>query len=388
MDLVRLATNAPTGEVVYAVPGSPIVAERTVELLRERADVTMIIEPAISVIDVACAVLGRDPMESGLRVIDALAAQDVRGPGPLLILQAYSSEVLASVADRLGDVRTVTVLHHLGLDDEVVVTVPVDALATFGADHLTSLWFEGPRDASVALGDLVDFARRLRAECPWDQEQTHASLTPHLLEESYEALDALEALAHVEREGADDELAARHVEEELGDLLFQIVMHAELGDEEGRFNLATVADAVRDKLTGRHPHVFGDTTVSGSEEVAERWETIKRDEKGRASVTEGIAWQLPALSLYAKLLAKAALVDAGLETGEASRQRALAALERLTLTHSSTKQPSSSHVESEWGDVITSLVAMAQFAGVDLEGVLRERARALREAIRTVEEQP
>ncbi len=387
-DLVRLAMSTESGEVVYAVPGSPIVAERTVELLRERSDVTTVIEPAVSVIDLACAVLGRDPMESGLRVVDALGDHDVRGPGPLLILQAYSSEILSGVADRLGDVGTVTVLHHLGLIDEIVATLPVESLATFAADHLTSLWVEGPRDGSVAMGDLIDFARRLRAECPWDQEQTHASLTRYLLEEAYETLDALETLARVEAEGLDDEIATRHVEEELGDLLFQIVFHAELGDEEGRFNLATVADAVRDKLTGRHPHVFGDTSVRGSAEVAERWENIKRDEKGRESVTEGIAWQLPALSLYTKLLTKAALVDAGLETGEASRQRALAALEGLTLLHSSAKEPSASHVEGAWGDVITSLVAMAQYAGVDLEGVLRERARALREAIRMVEEHP
>jgi len=101
-DLIELARSAPDGEVVYAVPGSPVVAERTVELLMACSDVTTVLEPAVSVIDVACAALGRDPMASGLRVVDALAnVEALRGPGPLLVLQTYSLEILASVADRL-----------------------------------------------------------------------------------------------------------------------------------------------------------------------------------------------------------------------------------------------------------------------------------------------
>ena len=188
-------------------------------------------------------------------------------------------------------------------------------MTSFGdVDHLTSLWIDGLRTAGEAMDDLVAFMRRLRAECPWDQEQTHASLTRHLLEEAYETLDALEAFVRVEGDDASDEAA--HVEEELGDLLFQIVFHAELGDEEEFFNLATIADNVRDKLIGRHPHVFGDVQVNDSNDVAARWEVLKRDEKGRESVTDGIAWQLPALILYTKLLRKAALVDLRRDAGE------------------------------------------------------------------------
>jgi tetrapyrrole methylase family protein/MazG family protein len=384
-DLVELARTAPGGEVVYAVPGSPVVAERTVELLVASSDVTTVLEAAVSVIDVACAALGRDPMASGLRVVDALANVDaLRGPGPLLVLQTYSSAILASVADRLPPTTLVTVLHHVGLDDQAIVALPARALVSFGAvDHLTSLWIEGLRTAGEAMDDLVAFMRRLRAECPWDQEQTHASLTRHLLEEAYETLDALEAFVRVE--GDDVVAEATHVEEELGDLLFQIVFHAELGDEEELFNLATIADAVRDKLTGRHPHVFGDTRVSGAEEVAARWEVLKRDEKGRESVTDGIAWQLPALILYTKLLRKAALVELRGE-GEASRTRALDATRALSLERERVEDAqSSSDVDASWGDAIVALVEMAQWAGVDLEGVLRERARSLRDEIRDVE---
>ncbi|MHB8518507.1 MAG: MazG nucleotide pyrophosphohydrolase domain-containing protein [Acidimicrobiales bacterium] len=386
-DLVGLALGSSTNEVVYAVPGSPTVAERTVEILRERDEVTTITEPAVSVIDVACAALGRDPMAAGLRVVDALgSAENFRGPGPLLLLQAYSPEVLASVADRLPPASEVVVLHHLGLDSEEVVTLRASALASFDrADHLTSLWVEGFRDAGEAMGDLIDFMKRLRAECPWDREQTHASLTRHLLEEAYETLDALETWVRLEAEGLDDERAVLHVEEELGDLLFQVVFHAELGDEEGNFNFATIADSVRDKLIGRHPHVFGDVKVTDSNDVATRWEHLKQKEKGRASITDGIAWQLPALTLYTKLLRKAALVDVGVATGDASRAVALRALNALELDDASVRVAPPSIVDNAWGDALSALVAAAQFAGVDLEGVLRERAAQLRDAVRAAE---
>jgi tetrapyrrole methylase family protein/MazG family protein len=387
-DLVALAVDADSHEVLYVVPGSPVVAERTVGMLREREDVTTIVEPAVSVIDVACAVLGQDPMSVGMRVVDALASSgDFRGPGPLLILQTYSPEVLASVADRLPEACDVTVLHHLGLPDQVVMTLDAKELATFGAaDHLTSLWVEGLRDAGEAMNDLVEFMRRLRAECPWDQEQTHASLTRHLLEEAYEAIDALEAFERSSTDGGLSDAQIDHVEEELGDLLFQIVFHAELGDEEGNFNFATIADGVRDKLIGRHPHVFGDVTVTSADEVASRWEDLKREEKGRDSVTDGITWQLPSLTLYTKLLRKAALVDVDLDSGEVARERALAAIAALSLDDESVGDAvSSSNVSSVWGDALSALVTAARFAGVDLEGVLRERAATLRDEIREAE---
>ena len=383
-NLVELASTSPNGEVVYAVPGSPMVAERTVELLRLRSDVEVICEPAISVIDVACARLGKDPMALGLRVVDALGSvEPFRGPGPLLILQTYAPEILASVADRLPRETVVTVLHHVGLDDEVIKELPAMELVSFdSADHLTSLWVEGLRTAGESMDDLVDFMRRLRAECPWDQEQTHASLTRHLLEEAYETLDALETFVRVESEGGDHSVAVAHVEEELGDLLFQIVFHAELGDEEGHFNFATIADGVRDKLTGRHPHVFGDVEVSGSEEVASRWEDLKKKEKGRESVTDGIAWQLPALTLYAKLLRKAQQVDLGSGTGENARAQAISALQSLNFAPSGAiDSQSTSDTVSAWGDALSAIAMCAQWSGVDLEGVLRERALQLRSEI-------
>lgn len=387
-DLVTLAASSPNAEVVYVVPGSPVVAERTVELLRSREEVTTICEPAVSVIDVVCATLGRDPMNEGLRIVDALATSEpLRGPGPLLVLQTYSGEVLASVSDRLPADLTVTVVHHAGLADQQIVELRARNLATFESpDHLTSLWIDGLRTAGEATDDLVDFMRRLRLECPWDQEQTHASLTRHLLEEAYEALDALEHFVRAGDGAGANEEAIAHVEEELGDLLFQIVFHAELGDEEGLFSFATIADGVRDKLIGRHPHVFGDVEVQDADEVARRWEVLKRDEKGRTSVIDGIAWQLPSLTLFTKLLRKASLVGIGTTSGEDSRSRALAALAAIELSGEAVGDASSpSDAPRLWGDALSAIVESAQWAGVDLEGVLRERAVELRDRIQSEE---
>ncbi len=385
-DLVSLATAAAPDEVIYAVPGSPSVAERTVELLLARDDVTTVLEPAVSVIDLACAAVRRDPMTVGLHVVDALGStNEFRGPGPLLILQTYSPEVLASVADRLPPSLEVTVLHHLGLADELITTLYSEDLPSFRhADHLTSLWVEEFRDAGVAMADLVDLVQRLRAECPWDQEQTHASLTRHLLEEAYETLDALEAFGAAEAQGGADNAVIDHLQEELGDLLFQVLFHAELGDEEGNFSLSSIADSLRDKLIGRHPHVFANVTVSGADEVASRWEDLKRNEKGRDSVIDGVPWQLPALVLYTKLLQKAALVALEEPLGDASRQRAIEALRALPVNATSTRDDT----ERLWGDAIRAFVSAASAEGVDLEGALRERARELRDAIVRAEAHP
>jgi uncharacterized protein YabN with tetrapyrrole methylase and pyrophosphatase domain len=217
----------------------------------------------------------------------------------------------------------------------------------------------------------------LRRECPWDIAQTHGSLTRHLLEEAYEALDALEAFVSLDAKSALDDAAVAHVEEELGDLLFQVVFHAELGDEEGRFDLTSIADVTREKLIGRHPHVFGDLPARDAAEVASRWEILKRDERGRTSATDGVAWQQPALSLYTKLRRKAAAIEDAAPDRRESLELARAALERLDVA--------SDDGTDSWGDALSALAEAARLSGVDLEGVLRQRALRVRDEIRTLE---
>ena len=148
---------------------------------------------------------------------------------------------------------------------------------------------------------LEELVRTLRARCPWDREQTHKSLTRYLLEEAYEALEAIEEL------GPDGE-GYEHLEEELGDVLFQVVFHSVLAAEQGQFALGDVARNVHDKLVGRHPHVFGDVVAKTPDDVLKNWELIKKREKGQASVMDEVARNLPALLYAHKIQRKAASV--------------------------------------------------------------------------------
>jgi tetrapyrrole methylase family protein/MazG family protein len=310
------------GEVLYAVPGSPAVAERTVELLIARggavdgADVAVDVVPALSFADLAWVRLGIDPLAQGVRLVDGhrFDAEAAGERGPLLVAQCDTRHVLSDVKLAVGDAldagagtATVTVLQRLGLPDESVRELPWDELdRSVEPDHLTSVWV--PQLAAPVAGEVAAFAavvRRLRAECPWDREQTHQSLRRHLLEEAYEVLEAIDHLDAEAGPGSGPGDAFDLLEEELGDLLFQVVFHATLAAEEGRFTLADVARGISDKLIGRHPHVFGSAGPATSEELAATWEQLKKAEKGRESVMDGIPATLPAL-LYALKVQKRA----------------------------------------------------------------------------------
>ena len=300
----------------------------------------------------------------------------------MLILQTYAPEVLATVADRLPADTPVDVLFHLGLDDQRIIPLTARDLTGFSdADHLTSLYVEGLRTAGEAMDALVSFTRRLRAECPWDQEQTHASLARYLVEESYETLDALSNLAAMIEAGEEDATLVAHAEEELGDLLFQVLFHAELGDEEGRFNLATIADAERDKLTGRHPHVFGDVVVKNADEVAANWEVIKNVEKGRASVLDGIAWQLPSLALQAKVLQRSRSLD--VEAPATLEDVVTLLLSHLARPQGATRDEEA--VAEGLRAVLWALSSHAASVGIDLESLLREDILRRRDQILAIE---
>jgi tetrapyrrole methylase family protein/MazG family protein len=401
--LVVEAGLAAPEPVVYAVPGSPLVAERTVELLRAERRVEVSIVPALSFLDVAWGALAIDPLVEGVRLVDAteFAATAARECGPFLVAQCWSRHLLSEVKLAVADDGTAALprpvlLHHLGLDDEMVATVDWWELdRTIEPDHLTSLYVPRMADqegtaAGVEVARLVALMNTLREECPWDRAQDHASLMPHLVEESYEVLDALSALAAA----PDTDAAYAHLEEELGDLLFQIVFHARLADEGGHFDLAGVARTVHDKLVHRHPHVFADVEADDAGQVEANWEEIKKSEKGRASVTEGIPAALPALVFTAKLARKARAV--GIEPYDP--QDASAATEGLTalaqLAERATPHADdplardASDVERRVGELLFAVVNLAQRVGVDAEQALRDRALDLRADIRRVEGVP
>ncbi|MHB8219272.1 MAG: MazG nucleotide pyrophosphohydrolase domain-containing protein [Acidimicrobiales bacterium] len=402
------AAGGRGGHVVYGVPGSPLVAERTVEMLRadRRVDVSVI--PALSFLDLAWDRLGLDPVSSGVRMVDGMRfAEAAAGErGPLLVAQCWSTSVLSEIklsvdTDRAGSPPVVTVLHHLGLPDEWVGTVPWnDVDRAVVPDHLTSIFI--PSVGTPIGGELValdGLVRRLRHECPWDRRQTHASLTRNLLEEAYEVVDAIDGLGGA----GPGELTAgsqavdgdpfEHLAEELGDLLFQVYFHAYLAAEAGRFTLADVARGIHDKLVARHPHVFGDAVVTDPAAVEAHWEDIKRAEKGRGSVTDGIPNALPALALSAKLQRTAGGV-AGIELPGFEQERAwvAAALAQLPAPTGGVVEPvrpgddqDDGSVLRQVGALLWSVADLGRLLGVDPEDALRVTARRFRQHVLVAE---
>ena len=402
-DLVASARRH--GSVVYAVPGSPTVAERTVVLLRDdpavtSGQVTVVVHPALSFLDVAFARLGIDPVASGVRIIDAesFASSAAGERGPLLVAQCWSPSLLSEIKLSVDPPpRTqVMVLYHLGLEDERVWEVGWDELdRSFEPDHLTSLWIGtlGPPVASELMR-LDELVHTLRERCPWDREQTHGSLAPHLLEESYEVLEAIDNLAAVDATldagagiagGAEVapeavEQAVSHLEEELGDLLFQVYFHAALAAESGRFTLADVARGVHDKLVSRHPHVFGGLTGATKDQIASNWETLKKAERNRTSITEGIPTAMPALALMAKLQRKG--VALGMELpGRREEAGDLAEAAARLATGATDSDNRGGDAGDQIGDLLFSLVNLARAMGVDPESALRARAAAFRASV-------
>lgn len=224
-----------------------------------------------------------------------------------------------------------------------------------------------------AFRRLVGVMAKLRAPdgCPWDQQQTHRTLARHLLEETYEALEAIEN---------DDRDALR---EELGDLVLQVVFHSEIAFEEGAFTVADVLDDLRSKLITRHPHVFGEVSVRDADEVHRNWERIKRDEKG-SGVLDGIPAAMPALARAAKVYRRAVGVGfefASVEDVIADLEDEVAELRAEVVAD----EPDLERVSSEVGDVLFSAVSVAQRFGIEPETALRTMLDRFSTRFRSVE---
>ena len=225
-------------------------------------------------------------------------------------------------------------------------------------DDVTRRRFVEP--SGPAFERLVEVMAQLRAPggCPWDREQTHETLARHLLEETYEVLEAI------------DQHDLDGLREELGDLVIQIVFHSNIAFEEGAFTIADVMDDLRAKLVRRHPHVFGDVEVSSADEVKANWERIKRDEKKRTTMYEGIPKELPALARAAKMQRRTA--DAGFdwENEGAVFDHLLEEIDELK-SELATPDRDRDRIEAELGDVLFMAAALGNWLGVDPEGALR-----------------
>ena len=275
---------------------------------------------------------------------------------------------------RLEEAGVTTVVSTSGPeDDEMAVVDPRSPrlleLARGGAEisvapasppDAVSAAYAAPiaRRAAASVADLATIMARLRSPdgCPWDREQSHESLRVHLIEEAHEVLEAID----LGRTGEE-------LEDELGDVLLQVAFHAQLAAEDGRFDLAGVADRIVAKLLRRHPHVFGDVEVSGSGDVIRNWEALKAEEKQRSGAFDDIPGSLPALLTAYKVQKRAAPL--GFEpTRDEAMSNALASLESAA----------GSRDADDVGEALFWVVAVARASGIDPEGALSKATTRFR----------
>jgi tetrapyrrole methylase family protein / MazG family protein len=302
----RLLASVVEGDVVYAVPGDPTIAEGTVLRLRgvcKEKDIPVRIVHGISFVEPTLAALGVDAFD-GLQLFDAIELANVYHPPlnpdyPALIAQIYgqrlASDVKLSLMNQYPDEHPVTLIHAAGTDQEQIERVPLYEIDRRSVAHLSTLFvppLDAPLNVATSFEGFQQTIAQLRAPdgCPWDREQTHESLRPYVLEETYEVLDAID-------EGDADKLA-----EELGDLLLQVVLHSQIAIDDGEFTMADIVRNIDSKIKRRHPHVWGDVDVDGSaEKVRANWQEIKAAERAakgevEKSLLDGMPKALPALA--------------------------------------------------------------------------------------------
>jgi tetrapyrrole methylase family protein/MazG family protein len=355
------------GGVIYAVPGHPLVGEASVTRLlaqAEEAGLKARIVEGLSFVEPTLTALGIDALV-GLQVYDAMEVASLYHPPlnpdlPVLLAQLYSralaTDVKLTLMNQYPDDHEVALVHAAGTSSQRVVRLPLYALDRQDVEHLTTLHVP-PLPGVASFEGLQDTMAHLRAPdgCPWDREQTHESLRGTLLEEAYEVAAAIDA---------GDILALR---EELGDLLLQVLIHTQIATEEGEFKMPAVIGGIDGKLKHRHPHVWGGREVSGTGEVLQRWEQLKREEKGeQRSVLDGVPAALPALQQADTYSRRAARVgfDWSDPDGVADKVRE----EIAEIEGAETPEA----LEAEVGDLLFAVVNWSRWLGVDPEVALRQ----------------
>jgi len=363
--------------VVYAVPGDPMVGEATVSMLLKRSTesgVDFKIIPGISFIEPCLAMLHMDALD-GLSVVDSLVVAARHHPPfspdqPVLIAQLYSkmvaSDVKLTLMNQYPDDHPIKLIHSAGTAEakiEEMELYQLDRSDQIGS--LTVLYIPTlPRPSG--LESFHETVARLRAPdgCPWDQEQTHESLRMHLMEESYEVLHSIDS----------GDLSA--LKEELGDLLLQIVLHAQIATEEGEFTLADVIAGINTKIIRRHPHVFGELELKEVDQVLTNWEKLKaaeREEEGsQKGLLDGVPQGLPALTQAYELQSRVARV--GFDWSElpgvlAKIHEELNEVEEAEDIISKT---------AEIGDLLFTVVNYARWLNLDPEAALRDANKRFR----------
>lgn len=357
--------------VTYGVPGHPMVAEATgPEILRRAREAgipTRVIE-GISFIEPVFSALGLDPFPR-TALIDALELGALHHPNfppdmPALITQIYdrftASQVKLTLNAVYPDEHEVTLIHAAGTASQKVETVSLYQIDRSPHIGLLTALYLPPLPGASSLEAFQEVVARLRAPdgCPWDREQTHLSLRTYLLEEAYEALAALDA---------EDPQAMR---EEFGDLLLQILLHAQIGAEDGEFTMADIIETIKTKIIRRHPHVFGEVEVSGVAGVLRNWQKLKEEERAAngeeiKGMLDGVPRALPALAQAQAVQDRAARV--GFDWADISPVYAKVEEELAELKAAQ----GADEIEKEVGDLLFAAVNLARWHKVDAESALR-----------------
>ncbi len=356
--------------VIYAVPGNPFVAEKSVALILAGAKGPINIVHGTSFIDAIVTALRYDPV-AGFVILDALNIDNERinASKDHLFIQVYdqmtASLLKLALMEIWGDEHMAIIVKGAGIpDEESIVTVPLYELDHQGDlfNHLTSVFVPAGTPVKHELFELESIMRQLRSEngCPWDREQTHDSLAPYLIEEAYEVKDA------IIKNDVDSLI------DELGDVLLQIVFHATIGEEDGYFEFSDIVKIVCEKMIRRHPHVFGDITVASSDEVLVNWQAIKDEEKSNKSISESmksVTYSLPSLLRAQKVQKKAADVGFDWESADHAFDKIIEEVQELKIAMSGGNR---TDIREELGDVLLILSNVARLLDLDAEQVLSE----------------
>ncbi len=388
----RVLSAAEAGPVIYATPGSPLYGERTVAELRKRcraAGRPVELRHAPSFLDEVFAALELDPTERGFTVLDG---RDLPDPLmlhlPTVVFQVDTGPVLDDALRRLGgalpDGAPVTVMSDLGTEKALIRTYPIEEVPADAAGSRTSLFLDPPETGLVGA---IRAMRRLRRECPWDRRQTHDSLTPYAVEETFELLEAIGRLPHGAPEGDETDYVAYHdVEDELGDVLLQVIFHSNLASEAGAFDIEDVAETLRRKLVRRHPHVFGTVEVRDAEEVIANWVEIKAGEKHRESLMDGVPGALPGLDRAVKLQKRAARVGFDWPDARSVVADVEEEIAELVEVIDEGEEADPKDAYHELGDVLFAVANLARHLGVPPELALRKAVNRFESRFRRMEE--
>lgn len=368
-EVIRLGRDAPP--VIYAVPGDPFTAEDTPALIlslarEENLDVEVV--PGVSFLEPTFGALEIDPLPR-TSLVDALSLTRAHYPSfppdqPALIAQVYSREVASDLKLTLmavfPDDHPVCLVHDAGTGQDRIERLPlyqIDRSQLIG--NRTSLYLP-PLAPGSSLESFLEIIAHLRAPegCPWDREQDHQSLRPNLLEEAYEALEAIDA---------DDPGA---MEEEFGDLLLQIVLHSQIASEYGEFTISDVIRGIYTKLIKRHPHVFSDLDLAEADAVIKNWESLKARERqanGQADkgALDGVPASLPALTQAETYQKRAARFGFDWKDLEGVLEKVPEEIQELREAEDAGRQ------EEEIGDLLFSVVNVARWLDLDAESALR-----------------